>query len=157
MAVSLFIRLLIYASIFIALVLIFLPTWLLEGSGIQRPATYGLAQVGGLIIGTLGGLLALWCIATFVIIGRGTPFPFDPPRRLVVRGPYRFSRNPMLIGVTSTLLGAALFYTSLTLLSYAVILFLIVTAMILGYEEPHLRETFGEEYEDYCRRVRRWI
>jgi protein-S-isoprenylcysteine O-methyltransferase Ste14 len=149
--------LLILATIFIALVLIFLPAWVLEGSGIQRPPSYGPAQIGGLVIGTLGGLLALWCILTFVFIGKGTPFPFDPPRRLVVRGPYRFSRNPMLIGVTLTLLGAAMFYTSLTLLSYAGLLFVVVTLFILLYEEPHLRRTFGEEYEAYCRRVRRWL
>lgn len=153
----LFIRLLIYASIFIALMLIYIPSWLLEGSGIVRPETFGPAQVGGFLIGSLGFALALWCVLTFAIIGRGTPVPFDPPRRLVVRGPYRFSRNPMLIGVTLTLLGAALIYSSLAILGYAVILFLVVTAMIFGYEEPHLKETFGEEYEDYCRRVRRWI
>lgn len=103
-----------YASLFIGVLLVFLPARVLELSGVTRPATIGPSQdVGGVLV-LLGGSLALWCILTFVFVGRGTPAPFDPPRRLVTRGPYRVVRNPMYLGAGLTLLGAALFYGSPT-------------------------------------------
>ena len=102
-------------------------------------------------------MLALWCIVTFAVRGRGTPAPFDPPRRLVMLGPYRHLRNPMYLGAGIALAGAALFYRSLALLGYLVAFLLVTHLFVLLYEEPALRSTFGAEYEDYCRRVSRWI
>ena len=101
-------------------------------------------------------LLALWCVFAFVRIGKGTPAPFDPPRRLVVRGPYRFVRNPMYIGGGLALGGAALFYESASLLAYAAAFLLAAHFFVVVYEEPTLRRGFGAEYEAYCQRVRRW-
>jgi len=89
---------------------VFLPGRVLSWSGIVRPAGIGAAQAAGMLVGASGAILALWCIATFILIGRGTPAPFDPPRRLVVVGPYRLVRNPMYIGAALALAGAALFY-----------------------------------------------
>jgi len=74
----------------------------------------------------------------------------------VIQGPYRFVRNPMYIGAGLTLAGAALFYGSLRLLSYAFLFLLATHLFVVSYEEPTLRRTFGEEYEAYCREVRRW-
>ena len=96
------------------------------------------------------------CVLTFALLGRGTPAPFDPPRRLVIRGPYRFVRNPMYIGAGLALGGAALFYNSVWLLAYVVLFLLAAHIFVVWYEEPTLRRTFGEEYDSYCRRVRRW-
>jgi len=87
-----------YAALFIGLVLIYVPARLLSWSGIVRPAAIEVQQVAGMVIGAAGAAVALWCIYTFASIGRGTPAPFDPPRRLVIQGPYRFVRNPMYIG-----------------------------------------------------------
>ena len=75
--------------------LIYVPTRLLSWSGIARPAAIGAQQVAGIVIGAAGAAVALWCIFTFAVVGRGTPAPLDPPRRLVIRGPYSFMRNPM--------------------------------------------------------------
>jgi protein-S-isoprenylcysteine O-methyltransferase Ste14 len=94
-------------------------------------------------------------VFTFVFIGKGTPAPFDPPRKLVVRGPYRFVRNPMYIGAGITLAGAALYYQSLPLLGYTGLFFLITHLFVVLYEELTVRRTFGEEYEAYFRRVSR--
>ena len=93
---------------------------------------------------------------TFAFIGKGTPAPFDAPRRHVIRGPYRFVRNPMYIGAGITLAGAALFYQSLSILIYAGLFFLATHLFVVLYEEPTLRQTFGSKYEAYCRQVRRW-
>ena len=150
------VRAVTYATLFIGLVLIYLPARVLSWSGIVRPTAIEAPQVAGMVIGAAGGAVALWCIFTFAAIGKGTPAPFDPPRQLVIQGPYRFVRNPMYIGAGLALAGAALFYESLPLLGYAG-LFLVATHLfVVCYEEPRLRRTFGLEYEAYCSEVRRW-
>jgi protein-S-isoprenylcysteine O-methyltransferase Ste14 len=149
-------RAITYAVLFIGLVLIYVPARLLSWSGIVRPATMEVQQIAGMIVGAIGAAVALWCILTFATLGRGTPAPFDPPRRLVIQGPYRFVRNPMYIGAGLALAGAALFYESWSLLVYTVIFFLITHLFVLLYEEPALQQTFGQEYETYRSRVRRW-
>jgi protein-S-isoprenylcysteine O-methyltransferase Ste14 len=150
------VRAVTYAALFIGLVLIYVPARLLSWSGIVRPAAIEAQQVAGMVIGAAGAAVALWCIFTFASVGRGTPAPFDPPRRLVIRGPYRFVRNPMYIGAGFALASAALFYESWPLLGYTGLFFLATHVFVVGYEEPTLRRTFGPEYEAYCRQVRRW-
>jgi len=149
-------RAITYAALFIGLVLVYVPSRLLAWSGIVRPEAIEVQQVAGMVIGAAGAAVALWCIFTFASIGRGTPAPFDPPRRLVIQGPYRFVRNPMYIGAGLALAGAALFYESLPLLGYAGVFFLATHLFVVLYEEPTLRRTFGQEYESYCQQVRRW-
>jgi protein-S-isoprenylcysteine O-methyltransferase Ste14 len=136
--------------------LVFIPARVLSWSGIVQPASIGAAQIAGVIVGASGASLALWCIVTFVVIGRGTPAPFDPPRRLVVAGPYRLVRNPMYIGAALALAGAALFYVSWALLGYCAAFALTTHLFVVGYEEPALRASFGDDYLRYCERVRRW-
>lgn len=150
------VRAITYAALFIGLLLIYLPARLLSWSGIARPVAIEMQQVAGMVIGAAGAAVALWCIFTFAIAGRGTPAPFDPPRRLVIEGPYRFVRNPMYIGAGLALAGAALFYESWPLLSYAGLFLLATHLFVVLYEEPALRGTFGQEYGAYCGRVRRW-
>jgi protein-S-isoprenylcysteine O-methyltransferase Ste14 len=150
------VRAITYATLFIGFLLVFLPARVLSWSGIVRPASIGVAQVAGVIVGMSGAALALWCIGTFIVIGRGTPAPFDPPRRLVDAGPYGFVRNPMYIGAGLALAGAALFYESLALLGYCAAFVLITHLFVVVYEEPTLRATFGAPYVQYCERVRRW-
>jgi hypothetical protein len=88
-------RAITYAALFIGFLLIYLPARLLASAGIARPLTIAAPQIAGIIAGSIGASLALWCIFTFATIGKGTPAPFDPPRKLVIRGPYRFVRNPV--------------------------------------------------------------
>ncbi len=151
------IRTIIYATIFIGLVLIYVPARLLTWSGIVRPTVIELPQVAGMVVGIVGAVVALSCILTFVSTGKGTPAPFDPPRKLVIQGPYRFVRNPMYVGAIVSIAGAALFYQSLWLLGYTGILFLLSHCFVVFYEELTLRKTFGQEYETYCRQVNRWL
>ena len=150
------VRAVTYAALFIGFVLVYLPGRFLSWSGIVAPATTGAPQVAGMIMVTIGTVIALWCVFTFVFIGKGTPAPFDPPKKLVVRGPYRFVRNPMYIGAGMTLAGAALYYESLSVFIYTCLFFLITHLFVVLYEEPTLRRTFGDEYEAYCDRVNRW-
>lgn len=151
------VRAITFAALFIGLVLVYLPGRFVSGTGLVRPATIEWQQIGGIVTATLGGLLALWCVLAFALIGKGTPAPFDPPRTLVIRGPYRFVRNPMYIGATLGLLGAALFYQSWSLALYAGIFVLLTHLFVIAYEEPTLRRSFGTEYDDYRSSVRRWL
>jgi protein-S-isoprenylcysteine O-methyltransferase Ste14 len=150
------IRALTYAAAFVGFVLVFLPARVLSWTGITRPPAVDLPQVAGMAIVVVGAGIALWCVLAFAVLGKGTPAPFDPPRRLVVRGPYRFVRNPMYVGASLALTGAALFYRSIALLAFTGAFALVTHLFVVWYEEPTLRRMFGEEYERYTRRVRRW-
>jgi protein-S-isoprenylcysteine O-methyltransferase Ste14 len=145
-----------YSVLFIGLLLIFLPGRILSSTGVIQPSAIGAWQVAGMLLGASGAALALTCILTFVFVGRGTPAPFDPPRRLVAHGPYRLVRNPMYLGAGLALAGAALFYQSIPLLGYAGLFLVITHLFVVLYEEPTLRRTFVKDYEAYCRRVGRW-
>jgi protein-S-isoprenylcysteine O-methyltransferase Ste14 len=145
-----------YSSLFIGLLLIYLPGQVLSSAGIDRPAVIGVWQVVGMLLGACGAAVTLACILTFVSVGRGTPAPFDPPRRLVVQGPYRFVRNPMYLGAGLALTGAALFYQSPRLFAYAGAFLAITHLFVVIYEEPTLQRSFDGEYEAYCKQVGRW-
>jgi protein-S-isoprenylcysteine O-methyltransferase Ste14 len=118
----------------------------------SRPTTWI-----GLPLIVLGALVLATCIIEFARSGRGTLSPLDPPRTLVVRGLYRYVRNPMYVGVTTIVLGEALLAGSRTLAVYSMMWFAGVNLVVIGYEEPTLQETFGESYAGYRRRVRRWL
>jgi protein-S-isoprenylcysteine O-methyltransferase Ste14 len=149
-------RALTYATLFVSFLLVFLPDWILTASGILRPTEMGASQIAGMLVGVAGAGLALACILTFVVIGKGTPAPFDPPRVLVVRGPYRLVRNPMYMGAGLALAGAALFYQSRALMAYLGLFLFVTHVFVVLYEEPTLRRMFGRDYDAYCRRVARW-
>jgi len=111
----------------------------------------------GLVCIGAGAALLGACIVEFARSGRGTLSPIDPPRQLVVRGLYRYVRNPMYLSVTIIVLGEALLMQSLVLAGYWAIWFVAANLFVIGYEEPALRRRFGESYEEYTRQVRRWI
>jgi protein-S-isoprenylcysteine O-methyltransferase Ste14 len=150
------VRTLVWSTLFVGVVLWFLPASVLASAGIRGPASFGAWQVAGLALGLPGLALALACVIVFAFAGRGTPAPFDPPRRLVVRGPYRAVRNPMYLGAWLYLVGFALFYRSAGAALYAVAFLAVMHTFVVLYEEPTLRRTFGRDYESYCERVGRW-
>jgi protein-S-isoprenylcysteine O-methyltransferase Ste14 len=111
----------------------------------------------GLLAIALGAALLFTCIWEFARSGRGTLAPVDPPRELVVRGLYRYVRNPMYLSVTVIVLGEVLLTGSRALLLYWVVWFGLVNLFVIWYEEPVLRRRFGASYERYTREVRRWL
>ena len=102
------------------------------------------------------GLLAL-CIVHFARQGKGTLAPIDPPTHLVIRGPYRWVRNPMYCAVLAILIGECAPFQSVVLMLYTAAWFAVVNIFVIFYEEPRLRRQFGEAYASYCRDVRRWV
>lgn len=104
-----------------------------------------------------GGAIYAWCVWDFATFGRGTPAPIDAPNRLVVRGLYRFTRNPMYLGVLTVLLGWAVSFRSTALAVYALAVATCFHLFIILYEEPHLLREFGSDYDLYRARVGRWL
>ena len=111
----------------------------------------------GLLPMALGVALYLACAGRFVVEGRGTPAPIDPPRHLVVRGLYRWVRNPMYVAVLTVLLGEVLLSASVWLAAYAGLVGLAFHLFVRWYEEPRLTAQFGESYRAYAARVPRWV
>lgn len=99
----------------------------------------------------------VWCAWDFTFAGRGTPLHLDAPRKLVVRGLYRYVRNPMYVSVWWVMLGHAALFASRNVLLYALCFWLAFHLFVLLYEEPALRAKFGAEYDGYCHRVPRWL
>ena len=93
----------------------------------------------------------------FAFQGRGTPAPWAPPEQFVERGSYRFVRSPMYLGVLLLVVGQALLLGREILFGWAAASWLIFTSFLAFYEEPQLRRRFGATYDDYRRRVRRWL
>ena len=105
----------------------------------------------------VGVAIYLWCAYDFAVAGRGTPAPIDAPKQLVVRGLYRYVRNPMYVGVMSVLAGWSLLFPSQTLLNYTLGTFVVFNLLVFFYEEPALERQFGDEYLSYRSKVSRWL
>jgi protein-S-isoprenylcysteine O-methyltransferase Ste14 len=125
--------------------------------GFERVRAFGLPQLAGSAVLAAGLTLLLTAIAYFGAVGHGTPAPFDPPVRLVVRGPHRYVRNPMYLGAVVAVLGWALWFESAAVALYAAAVWLGFHVFVLAYEEPTLRRLFGADYDAYRAAVRRWI
>ena len=123
----------------------------------HAPVALAPSTVAGALLLLAGGAIYLWCLWDFATFGRGTPAPIDPPKRLVVRGLYRHTRNPMYVGVLAVVVGWSLLFDSLPLAFYGLAVAGGFHLFVVLYEEPHLRRTFGPSYEEYCARVDRWI
>ena len=134
----------------------YVPFLILESSAgeIGPRATIGSGVATCLMV--LGAAVLLRCVWDFFAAGRGTLAPFDPPRKLVVRGLYRFTRNPMYNGVVLVLIGEAWLFQSPTLWKYAALVFVMFNVMVIAYEEPTLESQFGERFRLYKRVVPRW-
>jgi len=134
-------------------VAVYVPLLLTRG---QRVGSSG-ASIAATLFLVAGAAIYSWCIWDFARFGRGTPAPIDAPKKLVARGLYRYTRNPMYLGVLCTILGWASMFRSGRLLLYAVGIGLCFHLFVVLYEEPHLQEAFGASYEDYRSRVNRWL
>ena len=151
----LFLRSLAWTVLIPGVVAGYIP-WRFFGVSRAEPSAGAPLDRLGLLLAAVGICLLLACIWTFASRGRGTLSPADPPRRLVVRGPYRMVRNPMYLAVSLILLGEVLVTRSVPLLGYWAAWFGLVNLLVLGYEEPSLRRRFGDEYTEYAAKVGRW-
>ncbi len=159
-------RALVFTVIVPGTVTILVPLLLLSLWSVP-PADFSILRYLGLPPMLLGVLLYFLCVWNFIFVGKGTPAiwftkPFrtiigEEPLFLVSQGLYRIVRNPMYIGVILVLFGEAIVFWSLPLLIHAIVMGLLFHLAVVYIEEPHLREKFGNEYQQYCASVPRWV
>lgn len=116
-----------------------------------------LVQPFGLLPLLLGCAGLLWCARDFYVLGKGTLAPWSPPQRLVSAGLYRYSRNPMYVSVLLILLGWAVSFGARGLYWYTLFVGIAFHIRVVVAEEPWLARTHGPAWDDYARRVRRWL
>jgi protein-S-isoprenylcysteine O-methyltransferase Ste14 len=124
------------------LILGVLPTW---------------TEIPGITLVAAGGALLLLCFGVFVVRGRGTPLPFDPPTKLVALGPYKYVRNPIHVAWVTLFIGLGLYLRSPSILVFALAFFAVCYVYVLWVEEPSLKKRFRTEYEEYCKAVPRYV
>ncbi|MBN2258638.1 MAG: isoprenylcysteine carboxylmethyltransferase family protein [Anaerolineaceae bacterium] len=130
--------------------------FLANGLGVV-PTQLGLMEIlAGLLI-IIGLCLFIWVIIAFIKYGLGTPAPFKPTQKFVASGAYHFSRNPMYVGALVILVGEAVLIRAPSLLIFILFLFILFTIYIIVYEEPRLIKSFGASYQNYMKKVPRWI
>ncbi len=128
--------------------------WLMTSEDI---ASGGILRFLSLALFLLGGIAYSWSVWSFASIGRGTPAPFDAPTHLVIRGLYKYTRNPMYGSIMTLLLGWMVLFPSYRLLVYGLSIGGSFHLFVLLYEEPHLKKIFGNSYDEYLAQVGRWI
>jgi protein-S-isoprenylcysteine O-methyltransferase Ste14 len=114
-------------------------------------------RIIGLLLIAAALAVLLDSFARFALQGLGTPAPVFPTKHLIVTGLYRYVRNPMYVAVFSLILGQGLFFASIAVLEYAAAVGVGFHLFVLIYEEPTLRNSYGQEYEEFCCNVSRWI
>ncbi len=128
------------------------PLWIAgRDAHLAQTAPYGIALL------SIGFLLLLWCVRDFYVSGKGTLAPWDPPKRLVVVGLYRFVRNPMYLAVLTVVAGWSLVFGSVRLGWYLCLLAVGFHLRVLLFEEPWLSRQFGADWEAYSKAVPRWL
>ncbi len=155
---SLLLRNLLFTILQPGVVTVLIPFLILYYSRTEvLPERWTALNILGAVLMVAGTCILLNCVLRFATDGRGTISPIDPTKKLVIRGLYKYSRNPMYVGVMFIMIGEAVFIWSLALAIYAAIVFAAFNLFIVLHEEPRCRREFGSEYEDYYRRVRRWL
>jgi len=134
---------------------VLMPYWMLPRG--TQPDIRGAGAAGWVLIAAGVTLYLMYAFWGFALRGKGTPLPLDPPKKLVVDGPYQVVRNPMYWGVGSVVLGEAAIFHSAALAELVAVFVVGVIPFVLLFEEPELQRKFGAEYEEYCRRVPRWL
>ncbi len=150
-------KLAVFTALVPGTVTVWLPLFLLYPEIRHRPIAGPGAAAAGLAMMAIGAAGYFWCALDFAFFGKGTPAPIDMPKVLVVRGPYKFARNPMYISVLLVLAGESLLFRSAGLLEYAALVAIGFHLFVLLQEEPTLRKKMGAAYEQYTQDVPRWI
>jgi protein-S-isoprenylcysteine O-methyltransferase Ste14 len=147
----------VWGSIFLLVALLVGP-WL----ALQFDASFPHFHIGpyryiGIPVFGIGLMLSLYCAAILFIPGRSRPAPYDAGGTFTIAGPYRYVRNPFMLGVIISLWGEAIFMERLAMIIYALILMWVIHFWVIFFEEPALEERFRGEYDRYRKAVPRWL
>jgi Putative protein-S-isoprenylcysteine methyltransferase len=137
--------------------LVVIPALALWASGFEPRLNSAPLAALGCALGIFGLLLAAWTMRLFATVGKGTAAPWDPPQKLVVRGPYCHVRNPMIASVLMMLMAEYLILGALAILAWLALFFAANMIYFPFFEERDLAKRFGADYAEYRRNVPRWI
>ncbi len=151
---KLFLKNLLFTILVPGTVAVYVPLVITSDQDITKNLIY---LAIGILLLLMGAVIYFWTVWDFASFGKGTPLPLDAPKRLVVSGLYRFTRNPMYWGVMLVITGWAGIFASEWLLVYALGVGVVVHMFVVFYEEPKLSMLFGKEYEAYCQKIGRWM
>jgi protein-S-isoprenylcysteine O-methyltransferase Ste14 len=150
-------KLLVFTVLLPGTVFVWLSLFVLYPALRHRPTEWNAAAARAIALIAVGAAGYLWWALNFALFGGGTPAPIDMPKQLVLRGPSKYTRNPMYISVLTVLLGESALFRSTTLLAYAVLLAMVFHVWVLIQEEPAPCRKMGKAYEQYCGEVPRWV
>ena len=148
-----FLRALFAFLVLPGMVALLIPLWIVWNRFLASDPWFSI----GLLLLSAGLALLLWCVRDFYVSGKGTLAPWSPPRHLVTVGLYRYSRNPMYLAVTMMLTGWAVCFWSLTLAIYTGSVIVGFHLRVVFGEEPWLARTYGAAWDEYKRKVPRWL
>jgi protein-S-isoprenylcysteine O-methyltransferase Ste14 len=144
-------------------VVVIIPRWLLRAWSasdtrwVDGTLAAAFAHIAGIVVFICGFALFAWCVSLFASVGQGTLAPWDPTRRLVAVGPYRYLRNPMISGVVTMLAGEGIFLGSRVIAIWVATFIAINQVYFMFFEEPGLERRFGAAYREYKSAVPRWV
>jgi protein-S-isoprenylcysteine O-methyltransferase Ste14 len=118
---------------------------------------YPTLKIIGVSCMLVGIAIILYCSGVFFFLGKGTPVPIEPPRKLVVVGLYKYSRNPIYLAYELILFGEFLSLGSVLLFGYFLASLFFHHLFVVRIEEPSLKKRFGEDYLEYCKKTPRWL
>lgn len=147
---------LLFLFLIVPFFLIWIPHRILLSPQLIYHFDIGIYRYSGLAPIILGVVIYIFCSGSFVFVGKGTPIPFTPTKKLIVNGLYRFVRNPLYIAGVLVLTGEAILFQSFGILIYCLVIFGVFNVHVI-MEETLLAEKFGARYEQYCMSVPRWI
>lgn len=144
-------------------VVVMIPRWLLRAWSVSDERwvdgtlAAAFAHIAGIVVFICGFALFAWCVSLFASVGQGTLAPWDPTRRLVAVGPYRYMRNPMISGVVAMLAGEGISLGSRVIAIWVATFIAINQVYFMFFEEPGLERRFGAAYREYKSAVPRWV
>jgi protein-S-isoprenylcysteine O-methyltransferase Ste14 len=144
-------------TILLFLALVAGPYFSIQFDYLAGPVPIGHFRFLGIVPILFGAPLAVWSAFLLLVPGHGKAVPYDPLTDLKVMGPYKYTRNPFMLGWLLVLWGEVIFFRSLPLLFYGIILTLCIYFWIVAFEEPSLEDRYGEEYKRYKQTIPRWI
>jgi protein-S-isoprenylcysteine O-methyltransferase Ste14 len=155
--VGLFLRVVRDTLILPGSVLVWIPWFLVVGTSRYTshwPPTPG--DIPAVIVMAIGVTIYTMCAVRFATEGKGTPAPWDAPRRIVIGGIYTWTRNPMYVGVITAMLGEAWLINELAMWVYALAMPVAFHLRVTRYEEPAMRRLSETDFLAYTSRVKRW-
>jgi protein-S-isoprenylcysteine O-methyltransferase Ste14 len=140
-------------------VLYIIPQFLMKLSGIRTNEGFGIPGVEtvGIVLMWLGAALAIYCSVLMLLFAKGTPAVTSAPQKILARNIYAYIRHPMMWSLFIVVSGEILTFGNIILLAWLVAMSRIIYLIVVNYEEPQLERRFGEAWNEYCRKVPRWM